>query len=212
MAPMTSNLPVMAGLDTVKLCDQEAPLEATFLPGAGMLCCSLRHRGEELLAQNAGVSAYAERGKTMGIPLLYPWANRLAGFDYTVAGRAVAVPHDTARVALEEPRPADPRGDRRAARVGAHRCAHPRSEVLARGAPGLERVAARAVRGVSLPPRAPLQSAPGRRAARDRGGRGGLRRGPRTGGLRLSSLPRAPRRPTRGLAGGAARDAPSGAR
>lgn len=98
---MTSNLPVMAGLDTVKLCDQEAPLEATFLPGAGMLCCSLRHRGEELLAQRAGVSAYAERGKTMGIPLLYPWANRLAGFDYTVAGRTVAVPHDTARVALE---------------------------------------------------------------------------------------------------------------
>jgi aldose 1-epimerase len=85
----------------VKLCDREASLEATFLPGAGMLCCSLRHRDEELLAQNAGVSAYAERGKTMGIPLLYPWANRLAGFEYTVAGRTVAVPHDAARVALE---------------------------------------------------------------------------------------------------------------
>ena len=26
------------------------------------------------------------RGKTMGIPLLYPWANRLAAFDYSVAG------------------------------------------------------------------------------------------------------------------------------
>jgi aldose 1-epimerase len=85
----------------VKLRDDAAQLEAAFLPGAGMLCCSLRHRGEELLAQNAGVSAYAERGKTMGIPLLYPWANRLAGFDYTVAGRTVALPHDTTRVALE---------------------------------------------------------------------------------------------------------------
>ena len=75
--------------------------EAGFVPGAGMLCCSLRHRGEELLAQNAGVAAYAERGKTMGIPLLYPWANRLAGFEYSAAGRTVQVPHDPNRVALD---------------------------------------------------------------------------------------------------------------
>jgi aldose 1-epimerase len=81
--------------------DEQAQLEATFLPGAGMLCSSLRHRGEELLAQNRGVEAYVERGKTMGIPLLYPWANRLAAFDYTLAGRSVAVPHDITRVALD---------------------------------------------------------------------------------------------------------------
>ena len=86
----------------VTLRDEGAQLEATFLPGAGMLCRSLRHRGEELLAQNRGVEAYVERGKTMGIPLLYPWANRLAAFDYTVAGHAVAVPHDLARVALDD--------------------------------------------------------------------------------------------------------------
>jgi aldose 1-epimerase len=86
---------------TVVLREEETQLEATFLPAAGMLCCSLRHRGEELLAQNAGVATYVERGKTMGIPLLYPWANRLAGFDYTVAGRTVAVPHDSTRVALD---------------------------------------------------------------------------------------------------------------
>lgn len=85
----------------VTLSDEGAPLQATFLPGAGMLCCSLRHRDEELLAQNAGVEVYARRGKTMGIPLLYPWANRLAGFDYTIAGHTVAVPHDTTRVALD---------------------------------------------------------------------------------------------------------------
>ena len=85
----------------VTLSDEQAQLEATFLPGAGMLCSSLRHRGEELLAQNRGVEAYVERGKTMGIPLLYPWANRLAAFDYTVAGRSVTVPHDTTRVALD---------------------------------------------------------------------------------------------------------------
>ena len=91
-----------AELTPVALRDEQASLEATFLPGAGQLCCSLCHRGEELLTQNAGVDAYLERGKTMGVPLLYPWANRLAGFDYTVAGRTVAVPHDPTRVALDD--------------------------------------------------------------------------------------------------------------
>ena len=83
------------------MCDKERQVEVEFVPDAGMLCRSLRHSGEELLAQNAGLAAYAERGKTMGIPLLYPWANRLAGFDYGVAGKTVAVPHDQDRIALD---------------------------------------------------------------------------------------------------------------
>ena len=93
----------MAGapLDTVWLRDERSSLRAGFVPGAGMLCCSLRDGEEELLAQNDGVAAYAERGKTMGIPLLYPWANRLAGFEYSAAGRTVEVPHDPNRVALD---------------------------------------------------------------------------------------------------------------
>jgi galactose mutarotase-like enzyme len=86
----------------VRLRDEDAALEATFHPGAGMLCSSLRQRGVELLAQNAGVEVYAQSGKTMGIPLLYPWANRLSGFDYNIAGRTVTVPHDPARVAVEQ--------------------------------------------------------------------------------------------------------------
>jgi aldose 1-epimerase len=90
-----------AALATVDLADPLGELEATFVPSAGMLCCSLRHRGEELLAQRDGASAYAQRGKTMGVPLLYPWANRLAAFDYTVGDRTIAVPHDRARVALD---------------------------------------------------------------------------------------------------------------
>jgi aldose 1-epimerase len=86
----------------VRLYDEERQVEAEFIPEAGMLCRSLRHRGEELLAQNAGLAAYAARGKTMGIPLLYPWANRLAGFEYSVAGKKVAVPHDPDRIALDD--------------------------------------------------------------------------------------------------------------
>jgi galactose mutarotase-like enzyme len=88
-------------LETACLREEETALEATFVPGAGMLCCSLRHRGEELLAQNAGVSAYAQQGKTMGIPLLYPWANRLAGSQYRVGARSVRIPHDPARVRFD---------------------------------------------------------------------------------------------------------------
>jgi aldose 1-epimerase len=89
-------------LTTVRVQDEAAALQATFVPGAGMLCSSLLHRGEELLAQNAGVEAYARDGKTMGIPLLYPWANRLAGFHYSLAGRTVHVPRDRSRVAVDQ--------------------------------------------------------------------------------------------------------------
>lgn len=89
-------------LSTVSLCDERSGLEASFVPDAGMLCSSLRHDGAELLAQNDGVGAYARHGTTMGIPLLYPWANRLAGFDYSVAGRRVELPSDPGRIALDE--------------------------------------------------------------------------------------------------------------
>jgi galactose mutarotase-like enzyme len=89
-------------LSTVSLRDEPSGLEASFVPGAGMLCSSLRHQGAELLAQNDGVGAYARHGTTMGIPLLYPWANRLAGFDYGVAGRTVEIPSDRGRIALDE--------------------------------------------------------------------------------------------------------------
>jgi aldose 1-epimerase len=86
---------------TVTLSDPSTGMQASFVPDAGMLCRSLRHRDQELLAQNAGVQAYAEHGKTMGIPLLYPWANRLAGFDYEAAGRSVALPHDRSLIQLD---------------------------------------------------------------------------------------------------------------
>ena len=57
-------------------------LTATFVPSLGMVGCSLRHRGAELLGQRGGLEKYAASGSTMGIPLLHPWANRLAGYAY----------------------------------------------------------------------------------------------------------------------------------
>jgi aldose 1-epimerase len=66
-----------------------ADLEAAFVPDAGMVGCSLVHRGEELLGLRGGLRAYVAERKTMGIPLLYPWANRLGRTRFTVAGRDV---------------------------------------------------------------------------------------------------------------------------
>jgi aldose 1-epimerase len=73
----------------VRVLRSPAGLEATFAPGVGMVGCSLRHHGEELLGQRGGLAAYAESGSSFGIPLLHPWANRLGGLAYEVAGTAV---------------------------------------------------------------------------------------------------------------------------
>ncbi|HVW46859.1 MAG TPA: aldose 1-epimerase [Solirubrobacterales bacterium] len=69
--------------------DARGGLVAVFVPEAGMICCSLRHRGEELLGQRGGLRAYVERYSTMGIPFLHPWANRLGASRFELAGRAV---------------------------------------------------------------------------------------------------------------------------
>jgi aldose 1-epimerase len=56
-----------------------------------MLGASLRHRGEELLRRVEDLEAAAAKGSTAGIPLLHPWANRLAGSRYQAAGREVVL-------------------------------------------------------------------------------------------------------------------------
>jgi len=92
---------VTGAAEQIELRDPGGRLQARFVPSAGMICVSLRSDGEELLAQRAGLVAYVERGKTMGIPLLYPWANRLAAPEYTAAGRQVALPRDPALISLD---------------------------------------------------------------------------------------------------------------
>ena len=79
-------------------------MAANFAPSLGMVCCSLVHGGEELLELRGGLDAYAERGSTMGIPLLHPWANRLAGFEYAVEGARRPAPR---RAAASPSRPTD---------------------------------------------------------------------------------------------------------
>src|SRR3954451_21915906 len=64
-------------------------MEATVAGDAAMLVTSLRHEGEELLAERTDVDTFVRTGKTTGMPLLYPWANRLSAAHFEVAGRTV---------------------------------------------------------------------------------------------------------------------------
>lgn len=81
----------MAQLPSAVLHDPTSTLTATFVPSAGMICTSLRDDGVELLGQRRGLQAYLDNGKTMGIPILYPWANRLSANNYAVDGRTVTL-------------------------------------------------------------------------------------------------------------------------
>jgi aldose 1-epimerase len=90
----------LEGFETVTL--TAGDLQASFAPRAGMAGVSLRHAGEELLDRGAGLRAYVERGAVMGIPLLHPWANRLAAFEYAFDGGAVRLPAGPPLVRCEE--------------------------------------------------------------------------------------------------------------
>ena len=78
-----------AGFPTKTLTSLTDEIEASFVSGRGMLGCSLTHQGHELLDMRGGLAHYVDKGSTMGIPLLHPWANRLSGFRYVVGGHAV---------------------------------------------------------------------------------------------------------------------------
>ncbi|MCB0942650.1 MAG: aldose 1-epimerase [Mycobacterium sp.] len=92
----------MAQLPSVVLLDSSSALSATFVPTAGMLCTSLSDGGVELLGQRRGLDAYLNNGKTMGIPILYPWANRLSANDYPIDGGAVTLTPGVSGVRADE--------------------------------------------------------------------------------------------------------------
>jgi galactose mutarotase-like enzyme len=88
-------------LQSVRIVSGDGTVQAQLVPDANMLCRSLTHRGVELLHPGRGVRAYAEHGKTMGIPLLYPWANRLSRPGYEAAGTRVTLPEPDGRYGLD---------------------------------------------------------------------------------------------------------------
>jgi aldose 1-epimerase len=84
----------VADLTPVTLRDPSSAVSAVYVPGAGMIATSLSDGDTELLGQRRGLDAYVSAGKTMGIPLLYPWANRLSATTYDVDGQTVTFAPD----------------------------------------------------------------------------------------------------------------------
>jgi aldose 1-epimerase len=70
-------------------------LEAIVIPSAGMVVASLRLRGAELLGRADDLAAWIDGGHTMGIPLLHPWANRLASTRYVIGDTPVEIDADS---------------------------------------------------------------------------------------------------------------------
>lgn len=64
------------------------PLAAVFVPDVGMTGVSLQYDGREYLALPGGLDAL-RAGRTGGLPLLAPWANRLSERRYRAAGITV---------------------------------------------------------------------------------------------------------------------------
>jgi galactose mutarotase-like enzyme len=90
------------GIRTFTLSSLDADLHATFAPEAGMVACSLLHAGDELLDLQGGLEEYVRSGAAMGIPLLYPWANRLAGFEYSFGAERVELDPRSPLIQLDE--------------------------------------------------------------------------------------------------------------
>jgi aldose 1-epimerase len=86
----------------VTLTDPSSPVAAQLVPHAGMIGISLTDSGVELLGQRRGLDAYITAGKTMGIPILYPWANRLGALNYTVDGAVVTLAPGTSGVRVDQ--------------------------------------------------------------------------------------------------------------
>ncbi len=95
MSAYSTTASEVEGLETIELRAPGADgLRAAFAPGANLVLHSLKRAGRELLATKDGLRAYRELGSTMGVPLLYPWANRLSRSTFVVDGAEVSLPHD----------------------------------------------------------------------------------------------------------------------
>ncbi|HSE43618.1 MAG TPA: aldose 1-epimerase [Acidobacteriota bacterium] len=81
---------------------QSDTIEAVFLPEYGMLGASLQFHGVEILRKIEDLETSARRGSSVGIPILYPWANRLYEFEFEVAGKKIQLDRSSPMIHLDE--------------------------------------------------------------------------------------------------------------
>jgi aldose 1-epimerase len=81
---------------------QSDQLKAVFLPEYGMVGVSLQFSGVEILRKIEDLESAARRGSSVGIPILYPWANRLSQFEFDVAGKRTLLDRSSPLLHLDQ--------------------------------------------------------------------------------------------------------------
>lgn len=81
---------------------QSGKTKAQFLPEQGMLGASLQYEGVEILRRVEDLQAAALKGSTAGIPILYPWGNRLSEFELEIAGKKIHLDRSSSLIHLDE--------------------------------------------------------------------------------------------------------------
>src|SRR5262245_7372515 len=77
-------------------------IKAAFLPESGMLGASLQYDGIEILRRIDDLESAARCGSSAGIPILYPWGNRLSTFEFEIASKKIQLDRSSSLLHLEE--------------------------------------------------------------------------------------------------------------
>lgn len=82
------NIETVSPLETVILTN--GSLQVSITPQANMIVTSIKKHGKEILAEREGLNGYIKDQKSFALPLLAPWANRLASNTYHVDGQQIS--------------------------------------------------------------------------------------------------------------------------
>src|SRR5690349_8063694 len=80
------------GVEQIVLRDRVAGSEVAVVPALGDACVAFRVGGWSVLAEPPDDESLVARTSRYGVPILFPWPNRVAGGRFVFGGREVVVP------------------------------------------------------------------------------------------------------------------------
>jgi aldose 1-epimerase len=90
------------GVDVVVLADSPRHTEVTILPGIGNMAYQMKVNGKDVLrAPTENLAEFKAKPAMAGIPLLWPWANRIDQTSYYVNGKLYAFNLELGNVRLD---------------------------------------------------------------------------------------------------------------
>ena len=90
------------GVDVVVLTDSARPTEVSVLPSIGNMACEMKVNGKDVLrTPSENLTAFKTTSGIAGIPLLWPWANRIDQSSYYVNGKQYAFNLELGNVRLD---------------------------------------------------------------------------------------------------------------